>query len=150
MSTPARAIIRIIARGETATRINYSRRMYAIMRRYTPQAVEVSPNLCFAELTGLRTFFKKSYTELSEAILRDLKKEIGASFSLRIATPFEYDTALVTQKSTKKKKSISTYTEINSLFKGASFIPAAQRKEIFTRSATKRIRLSVPFLGKVK
>ena len=144
---PTRAIIRIIARGEKASRINYSRRMYAIIRRYTPEVAEVAPNECFAELTGLRTFFKMSYAELAENILTDLKKEIGISFSIRISKADEFEKA---RKVSKKSKQISTYKEINSLFKGASFVPHEDRTSIKHTLRARRIRLSVPYIGRVK
>ena len=146
LTTPTRAIIRIIARGEKVSRINYSRRMYAIIRRYTPEVAEVVPNECYAELTGLRTFFKMSYAELAENILTDLKKEIGISFSIRISKADDFEKARMTSK---KSKQISTYKEINSLFKGASFIPREDRTSIKHSLRAKRIRLSIPYLGKV-
>ena len=144
----ARAIIRIVARGEKTSRINYSRRMYAIIRRYTPEVAEVAPNECFAELTGLRTFFKMSYAELTKSILTDLKKEIGVSFGVRVTKGEEFDKA---RKQSKKQKLVSTYKEINTMFKGASFVSEEKRSvtKIGTR-IVKKIRLTVPYLGKVK
>ncbi len=147
LQSPTRAIIRIVARGEKASRINYSRRMYAIIRRYTPEAVEVAPNVCFAELTGLRTFFKMSYAQLAENILSDLKQEIGISFTLRISKADDFDLA---RKNFKKSKQVSTYNEINSLFKGAAYVPREDRTSIKQVLRIKKIRLSVPYLGKVK
>ena len=144
--TSSRAIVQITARGEKTSHINYSRRMYAIMRRYTPEAIEVAPNECFAELTGLRSFFKMTYAELVESILKDLKKEIGTSFVVRIAKADQFELA---RKNSKKSKHISTYKEINSLFKGASFIPHEDRTSIAHVLRAKKIRLSVPYLGKV-
>ncbi len=143
---PSRAIIHIFAHGEKTSHINYSRRMYAIIRRYTPEAVEIAPNECFAELTGLRTFFKMSYAELVQSILKDLKKEIGVSFTVRVAKAVEFEKA---RKAYKKSKQISTYKEINSLFKGASFVPHEDRASIKNVIHAKRIRLSIPYLGKV-
>ena len=144
--TPARAVIQIIARGEKTSHINYSRRMYAIVRRYTPEAIEVAPNECFAELTGLRSFFKMSYVELAESILKDLKQEIGVSFVIRVVKAEQFDLA---RKNSKKAKQISTYKEINSLFKGASFIPHEDRTSIGYTLRARKIRLNIPYLGKV-
>lgn len=143
---PSRAVIQIIARGEKTSHINYSRRMYAIVRRYTPEAAEVAPNECFAELTGLRSFFKMSYIELAESILKDLKQEIGVSFVIRVVKGDLFDKA---RKSSKKAKQISTYKEINSLFKGASFIPHEDRTSIGYTLRARKIRLNIPYLGKV-
>lgn len=145
-TSTTRAIIRIIASGKHASKINYRRRMYAIIRRYTPEVAEGAVNECFAEITGLRTFFKMSYAELAQAIVTDLKKEIGISFSLRIAKVSEFEEA---SQTSKKPKHIATYNEINSLFKGASFIPHEDRTSIKHTLRAKRIRLSIPYLGKV-
>lgn len=146
VTTPTRAIIHIKARGEKTSKINYSRRMYAIIRRYTPEVAEVLPNECFAELTGLRTFFKMSYTELAQAILVDLRKEIGISFTLRVAKADEFESVI---KKSKKSKQISTYKEINSLFKGASFVPREDRTSIKPTLRARKIRFNIPYLGKV-
>jgi hypothetical protein len=153
MTTPkpvppqSRAIIQLTARGEKTSKINYSRRMYAIIRRYTPEVAEVMPNECFAELTGLRTFFKMSYAELAENILRDLKKEIGIPFTLRVAKAAEFESAV---SAYKKIKHVATYKELNTLFKGASFIPHEDRTSIKQTLRIKKIRLTIPYLGKVK
>ncbi len=153
MTTPkqvpqqARAIIHLVAKGEKTTTINYSRRMYAIIRRYTPEAAVGVANECYAELTGLRTFFKKSYAELAQSIVKDLKNEIGISFTVRVAKAVEFDAV---RAHTKKVKQISTYKELNTLFKGASFVPHEDRTSIRRTLRARRIRLSVPYLGKVK
>jgi len=135
------AIIHITTSGKNFSRINYSRRMYAIMRRYTPNVAEGGSNECFADLTGLRTFFKMSYTEMAEQILKDLKTEIGIAFTVRVAT---VDAFLVAKNKGKKSKSVSTYKELNKLFAGSSFIAVKNRKSLVLRK-----KLSIPFLGKV-
>lgn len=153
MTTPkqvppqSRAIIHLIGRGEKTSKVNYSRRMYAIIRRYTPEVAEVMPNECFAELTGLRTFFKMTYAELAENILKDLKKEIGIPFTLRVAKATEFEGALQTSK---KIKHVATYKELNTLFKGAGFVPHEDRTSIKQVLRTKKIRFTIPYLGKVK
>ena len=141
-----RAILRITAGGKNTSNINYARRMYAIIRRYTPEAAVGMRNECYAELTGLRTFFKMSYAELAESIVKDLKREIGISFTVHVAKSIEFDAVRATSK---KSKQISTYKEINSLFKGASFVPQEDRTSIRRTLRARRIRLSVPYLGKV-
>ena len=70
--TTKRAIIQIVASGKNDSRINYSRRMYAVIRRYTPDVAEGNTNECLADLTGLRTFFKMTYAEIAEKIKKDL------------------------------------------------------------------------------
>ncbi len=143
-----RAIIHITAIGKNPHTINYSRRMYAILRRYTPEAVEGERNECFAELTGLRTFFKMTYQEIIDKILSDLSSEIGIRFRARLAKNDAMD--IWKRRSSKKPKNLSTYKEINKLFIGRSFLEASKRVTRVPRSNTKRIRLTVPFLGKVR
>ena len=135
------AIIHISTSGKNFSQINYSRRMYAIIRRYTPHVAEGESNECLADLTGLRTFFKMSYTELAEQILKDLKREIGVAFTVRVAT---IDAFLGAKNKSKKSKSISTYKELNKLFTGAGFVAPKNRKSLVMRK-----KLIVPFLGKV-
>lgn len=135
------AIIHIVTGGKNFSRINYSRRMYAIIRRYTPNVVEGESNECFADLTGLRTFFKMTYAELTEKILQDLQKEIGVAFTVRVATVDTFEKA---KNKAKKNKSVSTYKEINKLFSGSSFVASKNRKSLVLRR-----RLTIPFLGKV-
>lgn len=140
-SSTKQAIIQITTSGKNFSRVNYSRRMYAIIRRYTPNVAEGNTNECFADLTGLRTFFKMTYAEMTEKILRDLSAEIGVSFTVRIAT---CDAFLEAKNKSKKVKSFSTYKELNKLFAGASFVAAKNRKSLRLRR-----KLTVPFLGKV-
>ena len=146
-----RAILRIIAPIKVDSRINYSRRMYAIIRRYTPEAVEGTRNECFAELTGLRTFFKMTYQGIAQKILDDIYNETGVKCRVRVAKVPEFEDAMV---QLKRPKHISTYKEINKLFIGKSFVDASKRSTHVSRSSTprliKRVRLTVPFLGKVK
>lgn len=119
--------------------------MYAIIRRYTPEGLEGDRNECYADITGLRTFYKKSYKELIDAIVEDIEKEIGVICSAHAVTDDEYSRRK--NSSTKKNKTISTYTEMNKLFAGAGYVPVENRARIVVK---KKIRLTVPFLGKVK
>jgi len=141
-SSPARAIIHISTSGKNDTRLNYSRRMYAIIRRYTPDVEEGTMNECFAELTGLRTFFKMTYAEIAEKIKKDLAKEIGIRFTIKIASVQAFEHA---KARSKKLRSVSTYKEIKSLFAGSAYM-----KKVHHVSGTiHKKRFSVPFIGKV-
>ncbi len=143
----SRAIIHITAIGKDSLRVNYSRRMYAIIRRYTPEAIESDKNTCLAELTGLRTFFKMSYQEIASKILADLYSEIGVKFKVTVTKAEQFDSALNQTKKVKTApKTISTYREINKLFLGKSYVAASKRT---LPRLVKRVRLTVPFLGKV-
>lgn len=136
------AIIRITTSGKNFSQINYSRRMYAIIRRYTPNVVEGNTNECFADLTGLRTFLKMSYKEMAENIVSDIKREIGIFCTIHIVTQ---DTFLMAKNKSKKSRNISTYKEINKLFSGSSFASIKNHRSTITR----RKKLMIPFLGKV-
>lgn len=140
----SRAIIRITPHNKNTLQINYARRMYAVIRRYTPEALEGDKNECFAELTGLRTFFKMSYQEIAEKILQDLACEIGVAFRAHVAKSTEYDSARALQK---KSRSVSTFKEMNALFSGKML--ANVNKQSRPR-LVKRVKFPVPFLGKVK
>jgi len=64
----------------------YSKRMYEIVKRYTPEVEEYSIDECFADLTGLRRLHKCSYLKMTERIKEDLQKELGITFSLGLAS----------------------------------------------------------------
>lgn len=115
--------------------------MYAIIRRYTPNVAEGESNECFADLTGLRTFFKMSYAEMAEKILKDLALEIGVAFTVKVSTVDAFEGA---KNKGKKSKSVSTYKELNKLFAGSSFVASKHRKSLVSRK-----KLTIPFLGKV-
>lgn len=122
--------------------------MYAIIRRYTPGAVEGGKNECYAELTGLRTFFKMTYQEIADKIVADLFSEIGITCTVKIAKSDVFDAFASRERKTMKNPStVSTYKEINKLFIGKSFIDASKRS---VPRLVKRVRLTVPFIGKVR
>lgn len=146
MTQTTKAIIRIGTYGKHDSRINYSRRMYAIIRRYTPDVIEGGVNECYADLTGLRTFFKMTYAEIAENIKKDLTRDLKIRFALGIATEAAFNKAKNNFRNhSKKSQSISTYKEINKLFAGTT------GKSIPNKSLSNNIkrRLSVPFIGTV-
>jgi DNA polymerase IV len=57
----------------------FAQRMYDIVRRYTPLVEEYSIDECFADVSGLEDPVKAA-----ESIKRDLKRELGITFSLGI------------------------------------------------------------------
>jgi len=63
----------------------FAERMYAIVRRYTPEVEEYSIDECFADLTGMRRVNRMGYRETAEAIKRDLQTELGISFSVGLS-----------------------------------------------------------------
>ena len=63
----------------------YSKRMFEIVRRYTPEVDEYSIDECFADLTGLRRPLKMSYGQMAENIKHDLDSELGMTFSVGLS-----------------------------------------------------------------
>src|ERR1700752_1826783 len=62
-----------------------SQRMFAIVRRYTPDVEEYSIDECFADLTGLRRPLRMSYQDMAQQIKKDLDTELGFTFSVGLA-----------------------------------------------------------------
>jgi hypothetical protein len=145
MTQSKRAIIKIgrVERKGESLPLGYQRRIYSILRRYTPEVSEGAHGSCFAELTGLRTFFKMTYSEMILRITKDIKNEVGVTVKISAATAAELEGG---RRSTKRAPSVSTYTEMNTLFRGSHFIPESKRG---SSRLTKKVKLSVPFLGKV-
>ena len=63
----------------------FSKRMFAIVRRYTSEVEEYSIDECFAELTGLRRPMRMSYPQIAACIKYDLERDLGITFSLGLA-----------------------------------------------------------------
>lgn len=63
----------------------YSRRMYEIVRRYTPAVEEYSIDECFADLTGLRRLHHGSYESIAERIKREMEQELGMTFGVGLS-----------------------------------------------------------------
>jgi DNA polymerase-4 len=59
----------------------YSKRMFDIMRRYTPMVEEYSIDEGFVDLTGLRRLFHTSYEELAHRIQNDIQAELDITVS---------------------------------------------------------------------
>lgn len=137
-----RAIIKISTNGKRGSSLNYSRRMYAIIRRYTPSAIESGRNECMAEITGLRTFFKGTYKELVEKMVKDLKSELGLNFNIKVGSSTVFD---IKVKNGRKERNVSTYKEINKVFFGRTLTHGMD-----LRDKLKIKRLVVPFIGVVK
>lgn len=139
MANPKRAIITVSIPKESV-KPSITKQMYAILRRYTPEVRDLGVGKCTAELTGLRTFFKMTYKEMTEAIVNDLKAELPVSVRVKIGTEEAFDGAKVPKA---KIATVSTYDELNPLFTGDTHFTHKQDLDM-------RKRLSVPFIGVVE
>src|SRR5499433_1146480 len=62
-----------------------SKRLFTIVRRYTPDVEEYSIDECFADLTGLRRPLRMSYLTIARRIKQELDTELGFTFSVGLA-----------------------------------------------------------------
>jgi len=62
-----------------------SKRLFSIVRRYTPEVEEYGIDECFCDVTGLRRVFRRSYPEMAHHIKRELDTELGVTFSVGLA-----------------------------------------------------------------
>lgn len=62
-----------------------SKRLFAIVRRFTPEVEEYGIDECFADLTGLRRHFRMPYHKIARTIKETLDKELGFTFSVGLA-----------------------------------------------------------------
>ena len=63
----------------------FSRRMFMIMRRFTPQVEEYSIDEAFADITGLRRPLRSSYENIARRIKREIQREIGFTISVGLS-----------------------------------------------------------------
>ena len=75
----------IILPSDYETYSLFSERMYAIVRRYTPEVEEYSIDECFADLTGLRRTLRLSYPDIAKKLQTELNRELGMTFSLGLS-----------------------------------------------------------------
>lgn len=59
----------------------YSKRMFDIMRRYTPMVEEYSIDEGFADLLGIRRIFRASYPEIARRMQEDIHRELDITVS---------------------------------------------------------------------
>lgn len=59
----------------------YSKRMFDILRRYTPEVEEYSIDEAFADLTGMRRIFRCSYEDIARNIRKKIAEELGLTVS---------------------------------------------------------------------
>ncbi|HAO64981.1 TPA: DNA polymerase IV [Candidatus Taylorbacteria bacterium] len=75
----------IILPSDYETYSIFARRMYEIVRMFTPDVEEYSIDECFADITGLKTHYKMSYEEIALMIKKELELRLGVTFGVGLA-----------------------------------------------------------------
>lgn len=75
----------IILPGDYRAYVEYSEKMFEIVRRYAYGVEEYSIDECFADFTGLDRTLKKSYVEIATQIKKEINDELGVSVSIGLA-----------------------------------------------------------------
>ncbi|SEM77477.1 DNA polymerase-4 [Syntrophus gentianae] len=63
----------------------FSRRMFNIMRRFTPDVEEYSIDEAFADITGMRRVLRSSYVGIAEQMKRAIERELGIGVSVGVS-----------------------------------------------------------------
>ncbi len=72
----------IVVPGNYTAYSIYARRMYSIVRSFTPYVEEYSIDECFAEITGLTERYRMSYEQFALLIKARLEEELGVTFGV--------------------------------------------------------------------
>ncbi|MBF0107231.1 MAG: DNA polymerase IV [Deltaproteobacteria bacterium] len=75
----------VIAASDYETYGLFSKRMFEILRRFTPQVEEYSIDEAFADLSGLRRLYRSSYPQIATAIKNTIEKDLGITVSLGLS-----------------------------------------------------------------
>lgn len=71
----------IILPSDYETYSLFSRRMFSIMRRFTPDVEEYSIDEAFADITGMRRALHSSYEEIVLKMKKEIERELGITVS---------------------------------------------------------------------
>ncbi|MCF7855860.1 MAG: DNA polymerase IV [Candidatus Pacebacteria bacterium] len=63
----------------------YSKRMFEIMRRYTPSVEEYSVDEAFLDITGMRGVFRTSYENIARKLQAEIVAELGITVSVGLS-----------------------------------------------------------------
>lgn len=63
----------------------FSRRMFAIMRRFTPDVEEYSIDEAFSDITGMRRALRSTYEEIALKMKTDIERELGITVSVGLS-----------------------------------------------------------------
>lgn len=75
----------IVLPSDDETYSLFSRRMFSIMRRFTPDVEEYSIDEAFADITGMRRALRSSYEEIIFKMKREIERELGITVSVRLS-----------------------------------------------------------------
>lgn len=75
----------IILPSDYETYSLFSQRMFAIMRRFTPQVEEYSIDEAFADITGMRRPLRASYETIARSIKQDIERELGIGITVGLS-----------------------------------------------------------------
>jgi len=75
----------IILPSDYETYSLFSKRMFAIIRRFSPLVEEYSIDEAFADITGLRRLYHASYLEITQQIKRTIEGELGITVSIGLS-----------------------------------------------------------------
>ena len=62
-----------------------SKRMFQIMRRFTPEVEEYSIDEGFADITGMRSYFRKSYPDIARQLQQTIHQELDLTVSIGLS-----------------------------------------------------------------
>ena len=75
----------IILPSDYETYSLFSKRMFAVMRRYTSIVEEYSIDEAFADITGLRRPLRMSYEQIARRMKQDIQRELGITVSVGLS-----------------------------------------------------------------
>lgn len=75
----------IILPSDYETYSLFSRRMFNIMRRFTPQVEEYSIDEAFADITGMRRSLRASYDKIAVKIKHEIERELSITVSVGLS-----------------------------------------------------------------
>lgn len=63
----------------------FSQKIFAIVRRFTPQVEEYSIDEAFADIAGLRRLYRCSYPQIAQNLKREIQKDLGLTVSVGLS-----------------------------------------------------------------
>ena len=75
----------IILPSDYETYSLFSRRMFSIMRRFTPDVEEYSIDEAFADITGMRRVLHSSYEEIALKMKKEIERDLGITVSVGLS-----------------------------------------------------------------